>query len=97
MKKQPSDPTIPDSADQQPQPIILSAPDELPPVLAGQLTPQIRARTESFYAGVAEMFERWVARRPSPHTQRAYRRDVLSFAEFRGIVWPEQAAKLLLT
>jgi site-specific recombinase XerD len=96
MKKQPSDPTIPDAADHQRQPIILSAPDELPPVLAGQLTPQIRARTESFYAGVAEMFERWVARRPSPHTQRAYRRDVLSFAEFRGIVWPEQAAKLLL-
>ncbi|MGA2411687.1 MAG: tyrosine-type recombinase/integrase [Candidatus Binataceae bacterium] len=96
MKKQPSDQTIPDATDAQRQPIILSAPDELPPVLAGQLTPQVRARTASFYGGVAEMFERWVARRPSPHTQRAYRRDVLSFAEFRGIVWPDQAAKLLL-
>src|SRR5271169_3581135 len=96
MNKTPSDQTMPDAADAQRQPIILSAPDELPPVLAGQLTPQVRARTESFYAGVAEMFERWVARRPSPHTQRAYRRDVLSFAEFRGITWPAHAAKLLL-
>src|ERR1700722_19281397 len=84
------------TADDRRHPIILSAPDELPPVLAIQLTPQVRARTASFYGGVAEMFERWVARRPSPHTQRAYRRDVLSFAEFRGITWPEQAAKLLL-
>ena len=76
--------------------IVLSAPDELPPVLAGHLTPQVRARAESFYAGVAEMFERWVARRPSPHTQRAYRRDVLSFVDFLGFTWPQQAYKLLL-
>jgi hypothetical protein len=76
--------------------IILSAPDELPPVLSGHATPQVRARAESFYAGVAELFERWVARRPSPHTQRAYRRDILSFVEFLGLAWPEQAARLLL-
>jgi len=77
--------------------IVLSAPiDELPPVLAGHLSPQIRARAESFYGGVAEMFERWVARRPSPHTQRAYRRDVLSFIDFLDIGWPQQAFRLLL-
>jgi len=28
------------------------------------------------------MFERWAARRGSSHTQRADRRDVLSFVEF---------------
>ena len=59
--------------------VVLRDPDELPPILAGYQTPQLRARAESFYAGIAELFERWVARRPSQHTQRAYRRDVLSF------------------
>src|SRR5580698_6650423 len=76
--------------------IVLSAPDELPPVLAGHQTPEVRARTESFYGSVAGMFERWVARRPSPHTQRAYRRDVLSFVDFLGIDWPADAYRLLL-
>jgi integrase/recombinase XerC len=76
--------------------IVLSAPDELPPVLVGHVTAQVRARAESFYAGVAELFERWVARRPSPHTQRAYRRDVLSFVDFLGIAWPQEAFRLLL-
>jgi len=33
--------------------IVLSAPDELPSVRAGQLTPQVRARAKSFYGGVA--------------------------------------------
>jgi site-specific recombinase XerD len=75
---------------------VLSAADELPPVLAGHQTPEIRARAEGFYAGVAELFERWVARRPSPHTRRAYRRDVLSFVDFLGIGWPEDAFRLLL-
>ena len=56
----------------------------------------MRARAESFYAGVAELFERWVARRPSPHTQRAYRRDVLSFVDFLGITWPQEDYQLLL-
>jgi site-specific recombinase XerD len=68
----------------------------LPPVLAGHQTPEIRVRAESFYAGVAELFERWVVRRPSPHTQRAYRRDVLSFVDFLGLGWPEDAFRLLL-
>src|SRR5713101_3929097 len=77
--------------------VVLSTPaDELPPILAGHLTSQLRARAESFYAGVAEMFERWVARRPSSHTQRAYRRDVLSFVDFLGLIWPQEAFRLLL-
>jgi hypothetical protein len=100
MKKQPADQTIPDAADEtradEPGLIHLEAPAELPPVLAGHATPQVRARAESFYSGVAELFERWVARRPSPHTRRAYRRDVLSFAEFLGLAWPQETARLLL-
>jgi integrase/recombinase XerC len=76
--------------------VVLSTPvDELPPVLSGHLTPALQVRAESFYRGVAEMFERWATRRGSSHTQRAYRRDVLSFVEFLGIHWPEQAEQLL--
>jgi site-specific recombinase XerD len=76
--------------------VVLSIPvDELPPVLAGHLTPAQQARAEGFYRGVAEMFERWAARRGSSHTQRAYRRDVLSFVEFFGIQWPDEAEHLL--
>jgi hypothetical protein len=58
---------------------------ELPPVLSGHFTPALQARAESFYRGVAEMFERWAARHGSSHTRRAYRRDVLSFVEFMGL------------
>jgi Phage integrase, N-terminal SAM-like domain len=68
---------------------------EMPPVLAGHFTPALKVRAESFYRGVAEMFERWASRRGSFHTQRAYRRDVLSFVEFLDIQWPEQAEQLL--
>jgi hypothetical protein len=76
--------------------VVLRDSDELPPILAGHQTPQLRARAQSFYAGVAELFERWAARRPSHHTQRAYRRDVLSFIDFLGLSWPEEAFRLLL-
>jgi hypothetical protein len=101
MKKRTSDRQIPDDAHvDEPADdrnlVVLSAPDELPPVLAGHQTPEIRARAESLYAGVAELFERWVARRPSPHTQRAHRRDVLSFVDFLGLPWPQEAFRLLL-
>ncbi len=76
--------------------MVLSAPaNELPPVLAGHLTSALQARAESFYRGIAEMFERWAARRGSSHTRRAYRRDVLSFVEFLGIDWPAEAEQLL--
>jgi hypothetical protein len=67
----------------------------MPPVLAGHFTPALQARAESFYWGVAEMFERWTARHGSSHTRRTYRRDVLSFVEFVGLRWPQQAKELL--
>ena len=67
----------------------------LPPILAGATTPAIRKRVEQFFFSVASIFESWVARRHSPHTQRAYREDVMSFAKFMEIAWPEQATALL--
>jgi integrase/recombinase XerC len=70
-------------------------PELLPPVLAGQQTEHVRERVEQFYLSVAEIFERWVARRKSPHTQRAYREDVMGFVRFMGLRWPEDATGLL--
>lgn len=70
------------------------APD-LPPILAGAATPVLRKRVEQFFFSVASIFESWVARRQSMHTQRAYREDVMSFVKFMGIEWPGQATDLL--
>jgi integrase/recombinase XerC len=67
----------------------------LPPVLVGHETPQVGARVERFYVSIAEIFERWVTRRKSAHTQRAYREDVMSFVRFVGIEWPREAIELL--
>jgi hypothetical protein len=44
----------------------------LPPILIDSGTPAAAAKVRSFYLSVAELFERWVTRRESPHTQRAY-------------------------
>ena len=49
---------------------------------AGRQTAAVEAQVRSFYQSVAQIFERWVTRRSSAHTQRAYRQDVLSFVEF---------------
>ncbi len=68
---------------------------ELPPILAGSATPAVRQNVGRFYASVAEIFEAWVARRSSQHTQRAYRSDVISFVRFLEIQWPQQAPDLL--
>jgi integrase/recombinase XerC len=67
----------------------------LPPVLLGRATPAVTAQVEGFYNAVAEIFERWVTRRSSKHTQRAYRRDVMAFCEYLGIEWPDDATRLL--
>lgn len=67
----------------------------LPPILAGATTPAMRKRVEEFFFSVASIFESWVARRQSPHTQRAYREDVMTFVKFLGIAWPEQCTSLL--
>lgn len=60
-------------------------PRALPPVMLGHETPAMAQATGRFYASVHSMFEAWLARRQSPNTRRAYRRDVLDFIEFMGI------------
>ena len=67
---------------------------ELPPILVGRHTPAVEAQVGSFYGSVAEIFERWVTRRQSLHTQRAYRQDVMDFVRFLGLRWPEEATRL---
>lgn len=69
----------------------------LPPVLAGRATPIVERQVASFYNSVAEIFERWVARRESVHTRRAYRRDVMAFVEFLGMRWSDDATRLFAT
>jgi site-specific recombinase XerD len=67
----------------------------LPPILSGRNTPDVKRRVEQFYFSVASCFEAWVARRHSPHTQRAYREDVMAFVKFLGIAWPRQSVQML--
>jgi len=69
--------------------------NQLPPILAGNATPDVKRRVEQFYFSVASAFEAWVTRRQSHHTQRAYREDVMSFVKFLGIEWPGESWKLL--
>lgn len=78
--------------------LVLSAKNAwpgLPPVLAGALTPAAVDKVSQFYASVAAIFEAWVGRRKSAHTQRAYRGDVMAFLQFMGWRWPEEATALL--
>jgi len=75
-------------------PSIENVPD-LPPVLSGSMTPEIKERVESFYFSVAAIFEAWVNRRKSNHTRRAYRGDVMSFVEFKQWTWPRDAVQFL--
>lgn len=69
-------------------------PAALPPILAGNTSPDMRKRVEQFFFSVASLFEAWVTRRKSAHTQRAYREDVMSFVKFAGIDWPNEAIAL---
>jgi hypothetical protein len=66
---------------------------ELPPILVGRATPAVEAQVGSFYQSVAEIFERWVTRRSSTHTQRAYHQDVMDFVQFLGLRWPDESTR----
>ncbi len=66
----------------------------LPPILLGNDTQNVRDKVAGFYNAVAQIFKRWVTRMPSANTRRAYRHDVLSFCEFAGIAWPDDATRL---
>jgi integrase/recombinase XerC len=68
---------------------------ELPPILEGRATPDVKRRVGQFYFSVASCFESWVTRRQSRHTQRAYREDVMAFVKFLGIAWPTDSWRLL--
>lgn len=70
-------------------------PPGAPPLLVGQATGATRRKLNGFYDAVAEIFERWVKRRSSVHTRRAYRTDVMAFVSFVGIKWPSDAPQLL--
>jgi Phage integrase, N-terminal SAM-like domain len=67
----------------------------LPPILAGRATPAVRERVSEFFFSLASLFEAWVTRRQSVHTQRAYREDIMSFVKFMGIRWPEDSTAML--
>ena len=73
---------------------VASATLELPPILAGRHTSAVEAQVRSFYGSVADIFERWVTRRSSKHTQRAYRQDVMDFVAFLGLTWPAESSRL---
>ena len=69
---------------------------DLPPILLGKATPEVQHQVERFYFSVADLYQSWLNRRPSPHTRRAYDQDVMNFARgFLGLDWPDQAHELL--
>jgi site-specific recombinase XerD len=74
--------------------IAVRKPGDLPPILLGRATPAVQEKVEKFFLSVAEIFEAWVTRRSSPHTQRAYRQDVMAFVAYLGIPWPKEAHQL---
>lgn len=69
--------------------------ERMPPILEGQATDVVARRVEKFFFSVAAVFEAWVRRRHSRHTQRAYRRDVMAFVEFLRLAWPRESTRLL--
>lgn len=69
--------------------------NDLPVIFTGHATPAVAEKVRKFYWSVADIFELWVRRRTSPHTQRAYRADVMSFVQFMEFAWPQDALKLL--
>ena len=69
--------------------------DRMPPILSGHATAAIQHRVERYYCSVASIFEAWVKRRPSTHTQRAYRQDIEALIEYLKVDWPKHSADLL--
>jgi site-specific recombinase XerC len=70
-------------------------PGRMPPILSGHATKTMERRVERFYFSIAEIFEAWVKRRPSVHTQRAYRQDVEALIAFLKLDWPKESTELL--
>ena len=68
---------------------LVTTTNSMPPIVAGHDTPEMHEQVEAFYRNVAGMFEAWITRRKSVHTQRTYRRSVMNFIEFMEIPWPK--------
>ena len=51
---------LPTTADEH---SLLVDPAALPPIIAGSTTPTVQKRVRLFYLSVADLFERWIARR----------------------------------
>lgn len=66
----------------------------LPPILEGCYTLAVEEKVRRFVLAMPELLERWISRRASPHTQRAYRQDLFTFIGYAGIAWPDQASDL---
>ena len=66
----------------------------LPPLLAHNAS-ESQKRVKFFYGSVHEIFERWVTRSGSVHTQKAYRTDVMAFVTFMGWRWSEDSWQFL--
>jgi len=69
--------------------------ERMPPILVGQATKSVERRVERFYYSVGEILEMWLKRRPSPHTQRAYRQDVMALIDYLGFDWPKDSTNML--
>lgn len=67
----------------------------LPPILAGHESAHVQVQVRAFYGSIAEIFERWVMRSQSIHTQRSYRRGVMAFVECIGWQWPTESWRFL--
>jgi hypothetical protein len=70
-----------------------SRPD-VPADLGGIRSGDAHKRVEHFYTSVAAIFEAWVGRWRSGHTQRAYHQDVMAFVRFLGVRWADEAWQL---
>lgn len=66
----------------------------LPPILEGHYTLAVEEKVRRFVLAVPELLERWISRRASPHTQRAYRQDLFTFIRYAEIPWPGEATDL---
>jgi hypothetical protein len=76
------------------RPADTSSRDLLPPIFDGCYTLSVEEKVRRFVLNVPELLERWISRRASPHTQRAYRQDLFTFLRFAGIAWPNEATEL---
>ncbi|HTU47501.1 MAG TPA: tyrosine-type recombinase/integrase [Bryobacteraceae bacterium] len=69
----------------------------LPAIFLSWSSSEPSERIENFCRCIDHIFETWVNRCNSPHTRRAYREDVMTFAAFVGISWAQNAQQILKT